>query len=222
MKYLGVIFTAILSSQLLFAEAEFSCEDKLLDLTLALSRCILPQGISEVEFQTSFASLETAPDFFDFPESVLQELCKPACGQPIVDYFYFCGPENLAFAAVELCGVLFNDNPCYSLVVPFQEVFKLGPNDFGKEAVAFCEDGSCSNDCRNTLTSFSGEVGCCMYLASTDIFPDLQDIVEDSFWAACNMTLPEECPQPLGISGATTTATTLIAVITATVLALLV
>lgn len=61
-----------------------------------------------------------------------------------------------------------------------------------------------------------------MYLASTDIFPDLQEIVEDSFWAACNMTLPEECPQPLGISGAATTATTLIAVITATVLALLV
>ena len=233
MKILGAILAAILSSQLLLAAADsiqprndFNCAARTLELTSAVSRCRLPSDIPEVEIDTLVETLDTAVQLLDFSEQVLQEMCKPACGQPIVDFFFECGLADVGRAAVELCGVLNDNSPCYSLVTPeSEESFKLGPGDFATAAIGVCQDGSCSSDCRNSLISLSDEVGCCIYLADTDLFSGLRNIVEDSFWAACNLTIPEECTQPLNLNlngAAAGTAATLVAVITTTVIALLV
>lgn len=228
MKYLGVILAVVLSSQLFFAEAHSlrprniaECAAKTLELTTALSNCQVPPDVPDLDFASLITAVDTATQFLDLSEQIFEAVCEPACGQPIVDFLYSCDFEDLGIAAVELCSELRNNTPCYSLVTPdVGDLYILGPSDFGTTANTVCQADGCSDDCRNALTNLRAEVGCCIHLADTDLFSNLRNVAENSFWAACDMTVPGVCPRSL--NGAATTAATIITVITATVLALLV
>ena len=235
MKLLAVLFIAVVSSGVHPVRATpaksmqprgigdaIDCAAKTVELTSAVSNCNL--DAPDVDLETLVAALDTATQLLAFSVEIFEALCEPTCGQPIVDFFYSCGFQELGVAAVELCSELRNNTPCYSIISPDVESFyTLGPSDFGTAADTHCRNGGCSIECRDALMSLRDEVGCCVNLATTELFPNLRNVTEDLFWAACDMTVPGECQRSLvPTDGAAMTTATFIAVITATIVALLV
>ena len=122
-------------------------------------------------------------------------ICEPRCGNSLIVYYNRC---NTPQANVDFVRGFCTRNNANRLC--YQQLSTMSSD--WTQAMSNCSSQSstnCTTDCRNALTTFASNSGCCINIYNTTLIgingssipPDFR--IQDSLWSTCGVNTPGFC-----------------------------
>ena len=126
----------------------------------------------------------------------VSELSCDTCGKPLYDYLQCTDSPNVANVNAT-CARNENGEFCYRTVYPLDGTIDISSVFRACSGTIFSlTNASCSEDCMNTLRSWTDVAGCCI----TSVYglvndTNVQLLLADRFWISCQVDCPGACPE---------------------------
>ena len=126
----------------------------------------------------------------------VSELSCDTCGKPLYDYLRCTDSPNVANVNAT-CTRNENGEFCYRTVYPLDGTIDISSVFQACSGTIFSlTNASCSEDCMNTLRSWTNAAGCCI----TSVYglvnnTNVQLLLADRFWRSCQVDRPGACPE---------------------------
>ena len=126
----------------------------------------------------------------------VSELSCDTCGKPLYDYLRCTDSPNVANVNAT-CTRNENGEFCYRTVYPLDGTIDISSVFQACSGTIFSlTNASCSEDCMNTLRSWTNAAGCCI----TSVYglvndTNVQLLLADRFWISCQVDRPGACPE---------------------------
>ena len=126
----------------------------------------------------------------------VSELSCDTCGKPLYDYLRCTDSPNVANVNAT-CARNENGEFCYRTVYPLDGTIDISSVFQACSGTIFSlTNASCSEDCMNTLRSWTDAAGCCI----TSVYglvndTNIQLLLADRFWISCQVDRPGACPE---------------------------
>ena len=126
----------------------------------------------------------------------VSELSCDTCGKPLYDYLRCTDSPNVANVNAT-CARNENGEFCYRTVFPLDGTIDISSVFQVCSGTIFSlTNASCSEDCMNTLRSWTDAAGCCI----TSVYglvndTNIQLLLADRFWISCQVDRPGACPE---------------------------
>ena len=127
----------------------------------------------------------------------VSELSCDTCGKPLYDYLRCTDSQPNVANVNATCARNKNGDFCYRTVFPLNGTLDISSVFRACSGTIFSlTNASCSEDCMNTLRSWTNVAGCCItsvYSLVNDT--NIQLLLDDSFWRSCRVDRPGACPE---------------------------
>ena len=126
----------------------------------------------------------------------VSELSCDTCGKPLYDYLRCTDSPNVANVNAT-CTRNENGEFCYRTVYSLDGTIDISSVFQACSGTIFSlTNASCSEDCMNTLRSWTNAAGCCI----TSVYglvndTNVQLLLADRFWISCQVDRPGACPE---------------------------
>lgn len=125
--------------------------------------------------------------------SLFPELCRPSCGQVLIDAWQACNAyneiEDVANLLIAMCAS--NGNvACYSNFIQLFQYVYDGVDCYNFEIV----DGTCSTGCSSRIAEGIERYGCCVN-AAIDYIEAIDDVKDEvaQLFSTCDVNRPARC-----------------------------
>ena len=117
-------------------------------------------------------------------------ICQPRCGNPLITFYNRCGLPLYGTVLRGLCGRNDAGMLCYEGL----QTILLDT----AQATGSCirRSSACTSDCRNSLTNFENNNGCCLNAFNSTVFGSnsvFLSIYEYDLWSNCGVNTPGFC-----------------------------
>ena len=171
---------------------------------LACIRTEFFQANSDASCATVQAGLEMLYNVDDVAEAIgtridlVEIFCQQSCGQALINAWGECSIyddiQSVAELLINMCSAN-NGRRCYQDYTQLLAVFEDGATCTGD-----LDSGSCSTDCRTSITLDVQNYGCCINvpIMYEDAIETAEDInaEADTLFSECRVTRPSVCPAP--------------------------
>ena len=127
----------------------------------------------------------------------VSELSCDTCGKPLYDYLQCTDSQPNVANVNATCARNENGDFCYRTVFPLNGTIDISSVFQACSGTIFSlTNASCSEDCMNTLRSWTDVAGCCI----TSVYglvnnTNVQLLLADRFWRSCQVDRPGACPE---------------------------
>ena len=112
--------------------------------------------------------------------------CQPRCGDPLIALYNRCNaPRDVIDYLRRTCARNGAGRLCYELLGNLvTDVTRASTN---------CNSQSCTSTCRNALTTFRSNSGCCINIVNITTLTPIFTVYQYSVWSGCGVDTPGFC-----------------------------